>query len=98
MLVSCSHVFAQRPAYSPEHREWEGGGFAGASFSKGFQFPTSVNGTGQQQTVGISFASGYQVGAQITQNLRDFWAASLEYSFANQPLRFTNLTPTIQSL
>jgi hypothetical protein len=46
----------------------------------------------------MHYASGYQIGVRVTQNLGEFAAASLEYNFANQPLRFTNLTPTVQSL
>jgi len=99
MLACFEPAFAQDP-YAPEHRDWEGSGFSGGSFAGDFSFPTPVSGDGQEgsRTVGVHYASGYQVGARITQNLGDFWAASLEYNFANQPLRFTNLSPGIQSL
>jgi opacity protein-like surface antigen len=46
----------------------------------------------------MKYASGYQVGARFTENLSDYWTANLDYSFANQPLTFTNLTPDIPSL
>src|SRR5262249_50595133 len=50
------------------------------------------------RTVGMHYANGYQLGARVSERLDDFWGAELEYTFANQPLRFTNLSPTIQSL
>src|SRR5689334_15346945 len=80
---------------------YEGGVFGGGSFvGEGFQFPTAVFGSeqGTSRTVGVHYASGYQIGARVAENLGDFWAADLEYTFANQPLRFTNLSPNIQSL
>jgi opacity protein-like surface antigen len=94
-------VFAQSP-YLLEHRQWEFSGFAGGSFMSGEdEFVTQVrdNGTAlTTRTVGLRYASGYQIGMRVGENLGDFWTADLEYSFANQPLTFTNLSPTIQSL
>ena len=46
----------------------------------------------------MSYDSGYLVGVRINQNLGDYWAADLEYSFSNQHLTFTNLSPNIQTL
>jgi len=43
----------------------------------------------------LSFASGYIVGARVTENLGKYFGAELEYSLSNQPLVFTNLTPDI---
>jgi hypothetical protein len=98
-LACCAPAFAQVYG-SPEYREWEGAGFVGGSFIGNFEFPTPVVGNVQEgsRTIGMNYASGYQIGVRVTQNLGDFGAAYLEYNFANQPLRFTNLTPTIQSL
>jgi opacity protein-like surface antigen len=98
-LACVQPVFAQA-SYELEHREWEATPFLGGSFAGKFQFPTPVSGSDQEssRTVGMHYASGYQIGVRITQNLGDFWAANLEYNFANQPLRFTNLSPSIQSL
>ena len=63
------------------------------------QFLTQVSGdTPTATTVGMHYASGYLIGLRIAQNLGDFFASDLEYSFANQPLRFINLTPDIPSL
>lgn len=68
--------------------EFEGAGFAGGSFIPNQQFGT----------VGIHYGSGYQLGARVNENLNQYWTADLEYSFANQPVRFTNLAPGIPSL
>jgi outer membrane protein W len=97
-LAFSGQAFAQR-SYSPEHRDWEVTAFGGGSFVNDHEFPTPVVGVGQQQseTVGVHYAAGYQVGLRIGENLGDYWGADLEYSFANQPLTFTNLSPAIQS-
>src|SRR5262245_55767770 len=99
VLAGSGLAFAQ-DSYPIENREWEATGFAGGSFSNSFQLPTPVLGSNQEtsRTVGMSYAPGYQVGVRINQNLDDFWAANLEYSFANQFLRYTNLSPSIPSL
>jgi opacity protein-like surface antigen len=83
----------------PTNKEWEVEAFAGASTVNDVELQTSVRGSQQtNRTVGLNYASGYQVGLRITQNVGDNISAYLEYSFANAPLRFTNLTPNIQSL
>src|SRR5689334_8933774 len=94
-LVCASPIFAQG-----DHH-YDGGFLGGASLVGGdFHFPTAVSGSeqGAYRTVGVHYASGYQIGARVAETLGDFWAADLEYSFANQPFRFTNLSPNIQSL
>ena len=91
--------FAQT-SYPLEYREYEVSLFAGQSFSSKFQFPTPVHGSDQEasRTVGLQYAAGPQVGVRISQNVNDFWSVNLEYSFANQDLRFTNISPSIQNL
>ncbi len=101
VFLSAPLLFAQDPTWSSA--EWEVSGFAGGSFGHTFQFPTGFVLDGLKipqfsRTVGMRFGSGYQVGARVTQNLDDYWEADLEYTYANQPLRLTNLSPTIQSL
>src|SRR5262249_17973380 len=80
--------------------EFKGSGFAGGSWVGNLDFPKAVSGSAQEtsRTVGVRYGSGYVVGARVNQNVNDYWGAALEYSFANQPLQFTNLSPTIQSL
>src|SRR6185436_6928391 len=48
--------------------------------------------------VGMHFSSSYRMGARATQYLGDYFAATVEYGFSNQPLRLTNVLPRIQSL
>jgi opacity protein-like surface antigen len=61
---------------------------------------SGASGDDQQslRTVGMRYESGYVFGLRISQNVRDYWGADIEYSFANQPLRFTNVSPDIQEL
>jgi opacity protein-like surface antigen len=97
-FVCVQPIFAQ--ATSPEHREWEVSGFAGGSFLGDSEFLTLVFGTDQEtaRTVGLHYGSGYQFGVRVRNYLSNYWAADLEYSFANQPLTFTNLSPDLPSL
>jgi opacity protein-like surface antigen len=46
----------------------------------------------------MHYDSAYQVGIRVSQNLENSLIADMEYSFSNQPLRFTNLAPDIPSL
>src|SRR5262249_28409844 len=102
LICVCGQVvFAQSP-YPLEYRQWEFSGFAGASLMSGEdEFVTQVRDNGAAvttRTVGLRYAKGYQIGMRVGENLGDFWTSDLEYSFANQPLTFTNLSPSIQSL
>jgi len=83
-----------------ENHEYEGSGFGGVSVMSGFQSLTQVHGGAAKasRTVGVNYSSGYQIGARINENVNDFWSADLEYSFSNQPVHFTNLSPDIQTL
>lgn len=100
MFAGVQSVLAQ-VSHPPEFHEWEGTPFGGGSFVPNYSFLTPVA-TGNQivgaQTVGVNYANGYQIGIQGKQNLGDYWEADLEYSFANQPLEFTNLTPSLPHL
>ena len=99
LTVACSRsLFGQS---LPERFDWEGSAFAGVSFVGTRNFSTSVSGSAQEtsRTVGVHYAPGYQIGLRLKENLGgEYWGADLEYSFANQPLRLTNLTPSIQNL
>jgi opacity protein-like surface antigen len=98
MLAGFQSVCGQ--ATTRHDLEWEGIPFGGGSFVQDFVIPTSVQGNSvaTSQTVGMKYAAGYQIGIRLKQNVDERWSADLEYSFANQPLQFTNLTPTIPSL
>jgi opacity protein-like surface antigen len=99
LVAGCLLASAQA---SPSHEEstYEFTGFGGVSGAGDHDFPTLVwrDDAVTSQTEGMHFASGYQVGLRVSENLSDHWAVHLEYSFANQPLRFTNLSPTVESL
>jgi opacity protein-like surface antigen len=99
ILACCRYASAQTTVSLVEGK-FEFTAFGGASFAGNFHFPTLVftNGQVTSQVEGMHYASGYQVGFRVAENLSERWAVHLEYSFANQPLRFTNLSPTVQSL
>src|SRR5262249_15975267 len=71
-----------------------------SSFAGKFDFKTPVNGspTEMSRTVGMRYVPGYQVGARVHQNLNPYWGVGLEYSFSDQEVRFTNLSPDIPTL
>jgi hypothetical protein len=98
-VVSGTAAMAQTP-YTPTDPEWAVSGFVGPVFSEKFQFQTSVSGEGPEssRTVGMEYETGYVTGVRIAQNLNEYWGADLEYSFANQRLRFLNLSPAISDL
>jgi outer membrane protein W len=104
-LAGVPQMFAQSYSSGPQY---EVSGFGGASAVEEFQVPTVVSINSQQviQNVGVHYATGYQIGVRLTENVNDSWDATLEYSYANQPVTFTNLSsnlstdlsPVIQSL
>lgn len=98
--LACPPAAFAQADYSLQNREWETSVSVGASVVRDFSFPTRVSGNGAEtsRTVGVHYANGYQVSWWITQNLSDYWTAELGYIFANQPLRFSNLSPDVESL
>src|SRR5262249_22641170 len=89
------------PAFAqPEHREWEVAGFGGGSFLGDHEFstPVSIIGSPDSRAIGVHYGAGGMAGVRVEQNVANHWAFSLEYTWANQPLTFTNLTPNIQSV
>jgi hypothetical protein len=99
LLIGASFVNAQQGTGGSD-TEYEGSVFGGGSFAQDFHFQTSVSGSPLEtsRTVGVHYGSGYVAGGRVNQNVNNYWGATLEYSFANQPLTFTNLSPTVQSL
>ncbi len=73
---------------SKADKEFEGAGFMGGTFVGDFE----SSGTG------LKYGAGYQLGLRITQNLHPAWSADLEYSFGNQPLQLTNISPTVSTI
>jgi hypothetical protein len=87
-------------SFSLSHREWEVAVFGGGSFIGSSEYKTPVTGSTQQssRTVGLKYATGYQIGISATDNLKQHYGGSLEYSFSNQPLTITNLSDAVPSL
>jgi len=75
--------------------KWEVSIFAGVARGGEDVHVTPFEGVGSRD-VTLRFAPGYLVGGRITQNLGDHFGAELDYSLANQPAEFRNLTPTLQ--
>ncbi len=101
LLVSLVPIAAHAQSLIPaDHREWEVAIFGGASLISDKSFLTPVAGVSGQafRTVGLSYASGSLMGLRLTENRGKHWGAAMEYSFSNQPLRFTNLSDTVPSL
>src|SRR5262245_269765 len=97
--IACSSSAFAQSVYSLENREWEATGFAGYGFARDFQFSTPVTGSASETSriVGVHYAPAWVVGARATQNLGDYASADVEYSFADQDLTLTNLSPDIPS-
>jgi hypothetical protein len=99
LILSAEHGRAQGVPKSA-HGEWEVSVFGGGSFLGSGVYKTSVEGSGQSSSraVGLSYGTGGQLGIRATANQWHHWGAALEYSFSNQPITFTNLSDSIQSL
>jgi opacity protein-like surface antigen len=83
--------------YRLEHAEWEMSVFYGGSFIGSRTQVTPVENS-PSRSIGLRYASGYMMGASVSENRWDHWGAVLEYSFSNQPMTFTNLSDSIPSL
>jgi opacity protein-like surface antigen len=99
LILTGVHSFAAaQAAQTPKHSEWEAsffGGFASASDQTSL---TPVEGQSSARSVGLDYKNGYLLGMRITQNLGDYLGAELEYSYADQPLDFVNLRPSLPTL
>ncbi len=93
-----SSLVSAQPQRIFNHAEWEAsifGGFASASDQSSL---TPTEGVTSAREVGLDYKDGYLLGARITQNLGQKFGAELEYSFADQPLDFINLRPSLPTL
>jgi opacity protein-like surface antigen len=86
--------------YPLSHRRWEFSAFGGTSIIKDQVFTTPVTGSEQQSSVqvGAQYGTSWSLGARLSESMGDYWGAEFEYSYSNQPLRFTNLTPSVPAL
>ena len=95
MIAALSCVPAMGQATYGRKDKWEFSVFAGSSHRGQDVFPTPFEGGGTRN-VTLRFATGYLAGVRISQNLGEYLGAELDYSLANQPVEFRNLTPTVQ--
>ena len=100
LAVSSISGMARAQLFPPEHRNWEVELFGGASFlGESFHETPAVIGSVQtSRQVGLRYASGYQFGGRVNTSQWRYWGASVEYGMSNQPLTFTNLSPSVPSL
>ena len=96
ILLQC-HLLAQYPQTS-QQKKWEFSFLLGFNSAGDSTSLTPVSGQEVPRLVGLEHASGYLVGARVTENLGEHFGAELEYNFANQPMAFVNLTPTLPRL
>jgi len=100
LFVGLMDVGRAQGQYPLSHRRWELSAFGGTSIISDQVFATPVAGADQQSSmpVGMQFNSSWLIGARLSESMGDFWGAEFEYSYANQPLRFTNLKPDLPAL
>jgi opacity protein-like surface antigen len=80
----------------PSREKWEFSVFFGSSHRGDNTYVTPVDSA--VRNVVLGFAPGYQVGARLTENLKQHFGAELEYSLANQPMVFKDLRPNLSEL
>ncbi len=94
ITVLCTWTSAQ-VIYPQKPDKWEFSVFYGMSHGTDREMATPVA-DGSSQAVGFHLATGYVVGARITENLGTRFGAELDYNMSNHPLLFSNLSPSIQ--
>jgi opacity protein-like surface antigen len=94
MLVLIIPMAAHAQTLAETHRRWELGIFGGTSTISNRNSTVQVAGNSGQasRTVKMEFASGSDLGIRVMENLGQHWAAALEYSFSNQPLKLSGLS------
>ena len=96
-LAVCTTAQAQLQ-YPNLYKEWEVAALFGAAFVGDVSSETPVEGEDGTRLVGLDYSSGFLMGVRLTQNLKQKMGAELDYTYANQPLTFLNLSPTIPQL
>ena len=98
VLVLSAGTGHAQGVYKSANGEWEASIFAGGSFIGSGTHQTPVEGQSSTRAVGLRYGTGLQLGGRLTGNQWQHWGTSLEYSFSNQPITFTNLSDSIPSL
>jgi outer membrane protein W len=96
LAVSAPTLSAQIQYYNKD--KWELSLLFGLSAVGDKTSVTPVDGQEETRLVTLDFSSGYMAGGRITENLTDNLGAELEYSFANQPMAFLDVRPTLPRL
>ena len=96
LVLSASTLSAQIQYFKKD--KWELSLLFGLSSAGDKTAVTPVDGQDITRLVTLDYSSGYMVGARITENLSENLGAELEYSFANQPMAFVSLRPTLPRL
>lgn len=97
LFAVCAEVQAQ-VFYPTLYKEWELAGLFGAAFVGDASSQTPVEGEDMTRPVGLDYSSGFLMGVRLTQNLKGKMGAELDYTYANQPLTFLNVSSNIPSL
>lgn len=97
LLILPAELVGQAPMNDPS-RDWEFSFFGGLSSANDHSSLVNIEGLEDTNTAYLDYSSGYQAGIRITENLGNHLSAELDYTFANQPMAFRELSPTIRRL
>jgi len=95
-LMSLSGFGQQQ--YANSNSKWEASFFGGFGTATDHDSKVLVDGGDATRIVTLNYASGFLVGARVTENLNRTASAELEYTFTNQPMAFLNLRPGLDRL
>ena len=98
LLWGAANLPLQAQILRPREDKWEASFFLGFASIGDREFVTPVADGSAPGQVGLSYASGVQAGLRIGENFGRYFTAEMEYSFANAPLTFRNLTPDLPTL
>jgi opacity protein-like surface antigen len=82
----------------PDEEKWEISFLLGGAFAGDQSAATPIEGEGTTRVVGLNYDSGLLLGVRITENLSEYVAAEFDYTYANQPMKFMDLTATLPRL
>lgn len=97
LLVAATDLAPAQVVSPTRPDQWEFSGFFGVASLEGASSFLSQVADGSANLVTLESEPGYLVGVRVTENLGKFFGAELEYSFANQPATFANLSAILPS-
>jgi opacity protein-like surface antigen len=83
---------------SYSEQKWEVSFFGGVNFGNEQESLTPIDGKESGMLVTRDAASGFLIGARVTENRGAHFSAELDYTYANQPLGFLNLNSELPRL